>query len=500
MSSSRRPTARLAALLAACAAGCDGAPPALPPLPAVDGPVAARLVSPAPGEVLPPFGRFTVYGSVGSGRAALRINGISVPVLPNGSFLARIPVPPNDSARYELVATVAGDTARLVVPVRVPALDPPAARVPAATAAPWDAVLRIAPDGDGPRDRIPARPAPGGVPEWFLFPGTPVRVMEVADGVARVRLDAAAEAWVRLDEVERTAAGGMPRVGVARVHTAGTEWDEIVVPMDGVPAVRVQPRADGLDLVLHGTRTAEGAVPGAGWIRTVRARQAGPDRAVVEVRTPVAPFGWEVERREGALVLRVRRPPRVQPRAPLRGLVIAVDAGHPPAGATGPTGLREHEVTLAVAIRLRRMLEARGARVVMTRDDPSPVELAGRIAIARRAGAHAVVSIHADSRPGGVDPRAAGGTRTYYHHPAAARLAEAVQAGMTRRMGLPDRGVHRDALALVRGEWAPSVLCEGAMLILPEHENALRRPDFQEAYARGIADGLEAFFAGLATP
>jgi N-acetylmuramoyl-L-alanine amidase len=40
----------------------------------------------------------------------------------------------------------------------------------------------------------------------------------------------------------------------------------------------------------------------------------------------------------------------------------------------------------------------------------------------------------------------------------------------------------------------PAILCEGAFLIIPEQEAALRDPAFQEAYALGVADGLEAFF------
>ena len=48
-----------------------------------------------------------------------------------------------------------------------------------------------------------------------------------------------------------------------------------------------------------------------------------------------------------------------------------------------------------------------------------------------------------------------------------------------------------DNLAVVRGTWYPAVLCEGAFIMLPDQEAALRTPEFQERYARGIADGLE---------
>jgi N-acetylmuramoyl-L-alanine amidase len=34
--------------------------------------------------------------------------------------------------------------------------------------------------------------------------------------------------------------------------------------------------------------------------------------------------------------------------------------------------------------------------------------------------------------------------------------------------------------------------------MIPEQEAALRTPEYQEAYARGVVEGLERYFAGLA--
>jgi len=64
-------------------------------------------------------------------------------------------------------------------------------------------------------------------------------------------------------------------------------------------------------------------------------------------------------------------------------------------------------------------------------------------------------------------------------------------------MGLRDLGTWYDNLALVRATWMPAVLCEGAFLMIPEQEAALRTPEFQERYARGVVDGLAEYFAGL---
>jgi N-acetylmuramoyl-L-alanine amidase len=84
--------------------------------------------------------------------------------------------------------------------------------------------------------------------------------------------------------------------------------------------------------------------------------------------------------------------------------------------------------------------------------------------------------------------------------PQSLTLARAVQTGMVREMGLRDLGVHYDNLAVVRPTWMPAVLCEGAFIIVPEQEAALRTTEFQAAYARGVVEGVESYFETLATP
>ena len=179
--------------------------------------------------------------------------------------------------------------------------------------------------------------------------------------------------------------------------------------------------------------------------------------------------------------------------------MIAVDPGHPPVGATGPTGLVEAQATLWVGQRVQRLLSERGAIPVMTRTTMAPVELIARPIIARRANARALVSIHLNALPDGINPFGAHGTGTYFFRAQSEALARAVQRNMVARMGLRDLGVYYDNLALTRPTWMPSILCEGAFLMLPEQEAALRTPEFQERYARGIVDGLEEYFRGLAS-
>jgi N-acetylmuramoyl-L-alanine amidase len=44
----------------------------------------------------------------------------------------------------------------------------------------------------------------------------------------------------------------------------------------------------------------------------------------------------------------------------------------------------------------------------------------------------------------------------------------------------------------------PTVLCEGAFIMIPEQEAAIKTAAFQSAYAMAVADGLQRYFASLA--
>ncbi|MBA3258577.1 MAG: N-acetylmuramoyl-L-alanine amidase, partial [Gemmatimonadales bacterium] len=189
----------------------------------------------------------------------------------------------------------------------------------------------------------------------------------------------------------------------------------------------------------------------------------------------------------------VRRPPAIDEGDPLRGRLIAVDPGHPPAGATGPTGLREAEANLGVALELRRLLEAAGAKVLMTRTGDTPLDLWPRIALAEAAGAELLISVHNNALPDGINPFTNNGSSVYYNHPRSAPLARAIQEELVRRLGLRDLGFGRGDLALVRGTWMPAVLTEGLFMMLPEQEAALRSERGRRAYAVAVLDGIRRY-------
>src|SRR5690606_24616071 len=139
-------------------------------------------------------------------------------------------------------------------------------------------------------------------------------------------------------------------------------------------------------------------------------------RVVVDLASPV--WGYDVLfDGAGALVLRIRRPPAIDAERPFAGLRIAVDAGHPPAGAMGPTGFTEAEANLGIALQLQQQLEAAGAHVIMTRRDATPVDLGARPRMAADSNAHILVSVHNNAFPDGVNPFRNNGTSVYYFHP-----------------------------------------------------------------------------------
>lgn len=353
---------------------------------------------------------------------------------------------------------------------------------------------------------IIGRPVPGGTYKWFLLPGTTLEMTGRMAGFTRVRLDSGLEIWLADGDVVPLPAGTpQPRRVTLNARTRSTpEWVDVVVPIQGGerPAFFVDEGARSLAVTLYGTRANTDIINYAEndtLLRTVEWKQVLDDRAELDIALRQPLYGYLVLWEDGNLVVRVRRRPAVDAGHPLRGLTIAVDPGHPPIGATGPTGLYEGQAVLPVGERVRALLEERGAKVVMTRVTNDPVELGLRPIIARRENAHAFVSIHLNAYGDGVNPLAArNGSGTYFFRKLSEPLARPVERGLVRHMGLPNLGVYYDNLAVVRPSWMPMVLTEGAFVIIPEQEAAMRTPEFQARYAEGIVEGLEEYFRWLA--
>jgi len=93
-------------------------------------------------------------------------------------------------------------------------------------------------------------------------------------------------------------------------------------------------------------------------------------------------------------------PPAASTGTGLRDIVVAIDAGHggQDPGALGPGGLREKNLVLAISRELKAAVDREpGYRAVLVRTGDYFIPLAQRPAIARRAGADVMLSIHADA-------------------------------------------------------------------------------------------------------
>ena len=489
----------------------EAVPPAppLPPIPHVSGSPVITVVYPRAGATIAVRDSNFILGSVGTGDATLTINNAPVKVEPNGAFLAWLPVPDSATSRYDLVAVEGKDTVRYTHPVRIAFADTVDSLVerlpPFPDSGQYEAIgLPAPPDTDR---MIIARPTPAGTYKWFFFPGTAFQITGRSGNFIRVRMDSSLDAWITASDAHLGPSAIVPpprRVVTAARVASSTGYVDLVLPLSDRPPYAVEENGSDLVLTLYSTKVAIDLIQYEAkdsLVRTVSWDQVTNDRARITVHLTRPPYGYLVlwDDTLHRFVLRIRRPPVIDPTAPLRGRVIAVDPGHPPIGATGPTGLWEPVATLAVGQRLDSILTARGAHVIMTRTTADPVELYSRPIMARRANAEALVSIHLNALPDGMNPFVGMGTGTYFFQAQSAPLARVVQESMVRHMGLFDRGIFYDNLALARPTWMPAVLCEGAFVIVPQQEAALRTPEFQRAYAVGVADGLEAYFRALAT-
>jgi N-acetylmuramoyl-L-alanine amidase len=186
--------------------------------------------------------------------------------------------------------------------------------------------------------------------------------------------------------------------------------------------------------------------------------------------------------------------------------LIVVDAGHggtaTGASGHGPEGtVYEKTITLAIAMRLRALLEQCGARVVVTRDSDVDVPLYDRPKLANTIGADLFISIHNDSTP---RLNSASGTTTYYHStdPSSRALAVCVQDAVRSVTGLPSKGALSDTvlyasgLAVLRNSTMPAVLCEVAYINNNGDRSKLINAAFQDRVARAMCDGLKSYVEG----
>ena len=172
-------------------------------------------------------------------------------------------------------------------------------------------------------------------------------------------------------------------------------------------------------------------------------------------------------------------------------------------GTTGVvSGLREAELNLRVALRLRPLLAQAGVRVVMTRATTTRTSMGNiaRARIANTARAALFLRVHAD----GSTDRTARGTHTL--HPAlrrgwtddvyaeSKRAAGIVQRDVRRALGFSDRGL-QERSDFTGFNWSdvPVILVELGFMSNPAEDRLLAMPAYQRRAAVGLCRGTLRF-------
>lgn len=189
----------------------------------------------------------------------------------------------------------------------------------------------------------------------------------------------------------------------------------------------------------------------------------------------------------------------------MKGRTIVIDPGHggSDTGAIGVGGLREKDITLEVADKVRDILENSGVKVVMTREDDRDVygptatdsqELQARVDYGNfTPNVDVFLSIHCNA----FTSASANGTETYYYPKTwlDALLAQNLQEGMIEHGDRRDRGIHEARFYVCRHSSMPAALVELAFITNYVEGNLLADEDFQDEMAQGIAEGLANYFA-----
>ena len=122
-------------------------------------------------------------------------------------------------------------------------------------------------------------------------------------------------------------------------------------------------------------------------------------RIVIDLYEYVAWNKPTQEKTDGGILLKIKIKKNKNLKNNIRDIVVAIDAGHggKDPGAVSSNNVLEKDITLLIAKELERTLrDTEGYQAVLIRDDDSTVSLNDRYQNARRYGADAFVSIHAD--------------------------------------------------------------------------------------------------------
>src|SRR3954447_24342496 len=190
---------------------------------------------------------------------------------------------------------------------------------------------------------------------------------------------------------------------------------------------------------------------------------------------------------------------------------VVIDAGHggKDSGAMR-NGVMEKDLTLDVAFRLQRRLQASALATIMTRSGDESISLAGRATAANRENDCIFVSIHFDE---GTRAAATGMQTFYAAHQIqnsswptwlpflhaisgdapnlkSQSLAGFVQDSLVAKTQAFNRGTKAEQFYVVSNVRHPAVLIEGGFLTNDDEINRLATENYREQLAGAIAEGI----------
>lgn len=293
---------------------------------------------------------------------------------------------------------------------------------------------------------------------------------------------------------------GQSHLSVSSVKSEG-ETTSFIVRAGGVEAPRLslleQPRQLLLDfagITLKPSNPGEALELKGRLASKLHTLQLTPDivQVVVELQGPCS---YSVTRVSPESFLVKIEPPD------LDGRLVVIDPGHgnfKSGGWTDPgaigsrSGLHEADLVLEMGLKVAELLQARGAKVLLTRRGNAWLTLEERAQLANQAGADVFVSIHANSS---VDPGYSGSS-VYYYAPGGSqraqrmKLASCLQRQLLLELGRNDQGVREYDFSVLRHTTVPSALVEVAYLSNPEEERLLGNAEFRQKAAEAIAAGI----------
>ena len=338
--------------------------------------------------------------------------------------------------------------------------------------------------------------------------GTYLTYLDVKDDWYKIRTSDGKIAWVAswLVDWETTSQGTFTTLGVTSVLPM-TDKTQIVINHGQYNNVRInKASSDILDITLSNTTVGMSLNDmsfSTGPVYSMQATNNGNNDVRLVLALKPGSYCNLLEN-DGKLTINVYAR-QEESTYGLNGKVIMLDPGHGGAdvGAIGSfLGVTDEEVGLGVALKLKALLEANGASVVMTRSaKETAVELYSRPAFANAIEPDLFISIHADSIKPNTVPY---GAKIFYyagdeHLSLKAQkyvrkeLAAAVQEGIAAAT-LRKATVATNNYVVLRENNHPSILVECGFLSNPEDEALLATEEYRQKLAEGIYAGILNYF------